>query len=388
MIAPAAAIGALRGQVAPITAITLFGLSMSMSYPLFGLLLERMGASGLAIGINQTGPALAIIAVAPVMPVLTVRLGLARVMVGATVLLAATMLLMPLWQDFWYWTTLRLVSGAAATALFFASEYWIVGAAPDASRGRIVGIYTMAVSAAFMAGPVLLRAIGIGPVLPFLVSAAIVLLGLLPILWGRDSAPVPEPEGIAGPRAQLSFFRTDPSVVLGVVLYGTIEFGVLGLVPVWAVRSGVTEAGAVTLLALFGLGSIALQWPVGWAADRYDRLRLLRLAGAACVAVPLGLILAAPVFGPMATGMVVWGGLAVALYSLALIEMGARYRGARLAEANAAIILGYGFGALAAPMAAGLAMDLVPPDGLMWLAAGLAAAYLGLVRARSRAKAA
>jgi len=51
---------ALRAQIAPIAAITLFGISLSMSYPLFGLLLERMGASGAMIGLNSMAAAIAV----------------------------------------------------------------------------------------------------------------------------------------------------------------------------------------------------------------------------------------------------------------------------------------------------------------------------------------
>ncbi|HUF55910.1 MAG TPA: MFS transporter [Thermohalobaculum sp.] len=374
-MAGAARLEAFRAQIAPIAAITLFGLSISLSQPLFGLLLERMGASGTAIGFNHAATAISTVVFAPVMPAILARLGLARLMVWSTLLMAATLLAAGLWHDFWFWMAMRVAFGFAGTVLFFGSEYWIVAAAPDAARGRVVAIYSISVSGAFLAGPLVLAAVGIDGIAPFAVAAALTLLGLPPILWGRASAPDPGDAAPASPAAAVGFFRSDPSIVWGVALFGMIEFGVLGLVPVWAVRSGLSEGQAVVLLALFAFGGMVLQWPIGWAADRLNRRVLMIAGGGACLAMPLTMIAAAPALPWLWVAMFVWGGLSVALYTVALTEVGARYRGVRLSEANAAIILAYGIGALAAPVALGLAMDAVPPDGLLWLSAAVAGAY-------------
>lgn len=378
----AAGIRALRGQIAPITAISLFGLSISLSHPLFGLLLERMGVSGTMIGVSHGAAAISTVLFAPIMPLILARTGIVPFTIASTLLMAASLIAAPLWYDYWFWLVLRVLIGFAGTVLFFASEYWIVGVAPSKSRGRIVAVYTIFVSSAFMIGPLLLGLIGTEGAAPFAVAAAITALGVLPIAWGRGSAPAPDHATRPSVWGAFGFFRTAPSLAFGVTLFGMIEFGVLGLLPVWAVRTGLSEDGAVTLLALFALGSIAFQWPLGRAADRHDRLSLLTVAAAICALAPLLMISVSPTFWALAVAMIFWGGLAVALYSLALVEVGARYSGNRLSEANAAIVLGYGLGAVAAPVVLGWAMDAVPPDGILWLAAALALAYLALLLSR------
>jgi hypothetical protein len=57
---------------------------------------------------------------------------------------------------------------------------------------------------------------------------------------------------------------------------------------------------------------------------------------------------------------------------------------AELAEGRAAATLAYGLGALASPTAFGAAMEIAPPDGLLWLAAAIAAAYVALAAWRLR----
>ena len=146
-------ISALRGQIAPITAITLFGISLAMSYPLFALMLERAGDSGAAIGLNAMAAALGMVIAAPVMPAMLRRAGMGPLMIGAALGLALMFLMIPLTGDFWLLTGLRLVYGFAATILFFASEFWIVATAPEAIRGRIVAIYALCVSGGFALGP-------------------------------------------------------------------------------------------------------------------------------------------------------------------------------------------------------------------------------------------
>lgn len=372
----------LVAQVAPITAITLFGVTMAMSYPLFGLVLERAGTSGTMIGVNTAAAALAMVAGAPILPPVLRRFGLGPLMLVAALALAAVMVAIPLWQGFWYWTALRFLFGVAGTVLFFASEYWIVAAAPELGRGRIIAIYALSVSAGFALGPALLGLTGLEGMLPFLVAAGVVLAGLVPILAGLSTAPDIGDDERPSPFAALGVFVTDPAVVFAVVLFGTIEFGAMALVAVWGVRSGLSEADAALLLSAFAVGGMVLLFPLGWAADRFDRRIVLALIAAGSAAAPLGMALAGPSFWLAAGFAGAWGAISVGLYTIALTELGARYRGSRLAVGNAAIILGYGIGALVSPPLFGLAMDAVPPDGLMLASAALALGYLGLVAAR------
>lgn len=379
---PATARPDLRGQIAPIAAICVFGVAASMSYPLFALVLDRMEASGLAIGLNSAAAAAMMIVSAPALPMMLARIGLAPMMVGAGLILALLMVLIPAYQNLWYWAGLRAIYGIAANAIFFTSEYWIVACAPPGRRGRVVALYTVAISASFMVGPALLPLIGTEGTMPFLIAALIVTVGLVPVLWGLPAAPPASPEAPPGPRATLRVFATDPGVVWGVALFGAIEFGGLSLLTVWAVRSGLSEAEGLLLLSLFALGAILLQFPIGWAADRFDRRRLLALAALAGTVCPLAIALVAPDFWPIAFIAALWGGLGASLYSLALTELGARYSGARLAEGNAAVMLAYGLGALFGPVIFGQAMDAVPHDGLLYAAAALAGVYLALILLR------
>ena len=71
-------------------------------------------------------------------------------------------------------------------------------------------------------------------------------------------------------------------------------------------------------------------------ADRYDRRKLLALAAVFAVAAPLVMLSAGGVLWLLNGALLIWGGVAVAFYSIALTELGARYAGNVMAQANAA----------------------------------------------------
>ena len=369
---------------APVAAMAVVSIALSLSVPLFALLMEDMGATGAQIGLNHTMAAIAMVVSAPLLPRVLAQVGLMPMMLSSVAVLAAVFLLIPVWPSQVWWGLLRVCFGFAATALFFASEFWLMSVVPDALRGRIVGIYAVVLSASYMMGPLILNAIGIDGPLTFLIPALVVCVASIPIVLGRNEAPPSRSEERAHPLAVLSFFRTDPMVLWAVVLFGVIEFGAMGLISVWAMRTGFDQETAVNMVFWLAFGSLAFQLPMGWAADRFDRRKLMALAAFVSLIMPLIMIPFASDVIVASGSMFVWGGMAVAFYSLGLTELGSRYQGEALARGNAALVLAYGLGALMSPTGFGFAMDAIPPNGLLWVAALAAAAYLTLAGVRLR----
>ena len=371
---------------APVASMAVVSVSLSISVPLFALLLKRAGASATEIGLNHTVAAVAMIVAAFVLPRAVSRVGLVPLMLGSIAILALSTIMIPLWESAWWWAFLRIGWGLSGTALFFASEFWLISVAPQATRGRIIGLYVLILSGSYMVGPLLLNLLGIDSWLTFAVPTAIILASAIPVVLGHRGAPASRSEDRPPPLRLLRFFGSDPSVLWGVMLFGVIEFGAMGLVTVWGLDSGHDQRTSINFVFWLAFGSMAFQLPVGWAADRFDRLKLLALAGLVSTAMPVAIALQSGSAAAVSFFAFLWGGMAVSFYSLALTELGARYRGGALAEANAAVVLAYGFGALTGPAAFGTAMDIVRPDGLLWLAAAVSAGYFTLTARRIATK--
>lgn len=372
-----------RGIIAAIACVALFGVGQGMTHPLFALRLEEEGWSSGMIGLNGAMVAFASLTLAPLMPRLIRAMGLPGFLLAGCLLSSATLLLFPLFEGYTAWLALRFVQGAAATALFLGSEAWIVGGAEEGSRGRVVGFYATVLSLGFAAGPLILTGVGVAGPVPFAVCAALSVIAIAPLVTAWSEAPKAEADDLPAV-APLRFLRTDPTVMGAVMLFGAIEFGVMALLPVWGVKSGLGADAAAFLVSTLVLGNVALQMPLGVLADRFNRRAMLVGCAAASVlaAVTLpwlstgGWMLWAVLFG--------WGGLAAGLYTIALVELGARYRGQTLVSANAAVISAYGLGALGGPLVAGTAMDIIEPHGLAAALALMAGAYVALAIARSR----
>ncbi|MEO1614051.1 MAG: MFS transporter, partial [Pseudomonadota bacterium] len=190
-----------------------------------------------------------------------------------------------------------------------------------------------------------------------------------------------EPPGVM---AILRYVRTDPAIVFAVMLFAVIEFGAMGLFPVWSLRVGLPEQTALTLVALLAAGNILMQPPMGWLGDKLDRRRLLGFCAFVSIIAAFLFPALAQTQWPLWLTALFWGGLVVGLYTFSLNELGARYNGEQLSRATGAVMAAYGFGALISPTALGLMMDLFPPHGLFYLMAALAAAYLAMLLLRRR----
>ena len=159
-------------------------------------------------------------------------------------------------------------------------------------------------------------------------------------------------------------------------VFGALETGVFALLPVYAERIGFSQAGVGLLVTIGALGAIAMQIPVGRAADAVGRLAALRLISAGVVAMALLIGLAGPNPAAVYPLVFLFVGLASAFYTVGLALIGERVRLAAMAAANAAFIFAYGLGSLIGPPAAGAAMDWANPHGLLWAFAAFAALYL------------
>ncbi|WP_340107187.1 MFS transporter [Pikeienuella sp. HZG-20] len=380
-----AAPGRIRGMVAAIAAISIFAFGLSLSLPLLAILLERMGASGVAIGLNGAASAAAILFGGAFLPFALQRIPLPGLMLISMLAMAALLLLFPLVPDIWIWMGLRFLFGFAAASLFFCSEIWILSAAPPGKRGLAIGVYGLFLSLGFFAGPALLKLIGPEGHSPFIAGAAISLLATAPVLFAWRDRPVLAETGVGGStRDVFRFFRTDPAILWAVALFGVIETGAMGLFPVWALRIGSDEQSALTLVALIAAGNVVMQVPMGWLGDRLDRRRLLGFCAlVSCAAALLFPTLAGTTWALWLT-VAFWGGLVVGLYTFALNELGSRYSGAELARGTGAFMSAYGLGALLSPPILGAAMDALPPHGMFHLLAAVSAAYFLLLILRRR----
>jgi len=370
----------MRGLVAAIGSIAGVGLGFSITLPLLALTLEDRGISSTWIGINTAFWGLSSLAITPFVSRIAARLGTAQALALSILALAAALPLFYL-SPFWLWFPLRLVAGAALTTTFVLSEFWINVAAPPGKRGVVMGIYATVLSIGFAMGPVILYFTGTHGMVPFVVGAAVLAVGTLPVLSALGVAP----KLTDGHRTSfVRFLFLAPVATGAALLFGAIESGAFSLLPLYGQRVGHARDVVIMLGIGVTIGNILLQMPMGLLSDRIDRRKLLfAIASFGLLGAGLLPVVSAD-FWPFMLALTIWGGVVGSLYTVGLAHLGSRFTGEDLAAANAAFIFCYSLGGLVGPATIGAAMDAYDPQGFAVAVACFFAAYLVLVVTRMR----
>ncbi len=356
--------------------VSIFAVAQGLTYPLLSFILERQGASAGMIGLSASMTPLGLIAGSPLIPPLIRRFGAGPLALACAIIAALTLALIGWTQDAAAWFPLRFTIGLAIGPLFVLSEVWIIKLSPPRRRGRILGIYTAAISAGFAAGPLSLMLVGTDGWAPFLVGIAAFLTcsAWLAAIFRR----LPELGGAGETASVRGVLPRAPALLFAVFVTAAFEQAVLSLLPVYGLSYGIGERGVSALLAVLIAGNIALQVPLGLAAERWTArsvsigCALATLVG--CLLLPL--LIETPLVWPL---FVLWGAFSFGVYTLALVELGERFSGSMLIAANAAFALVWGIGGIAGPPATGAAMDAIGVQG-MPIAFGILYLVLALAR--------
>jgi MFS family permease len=235
-----------------------------------------------------------------------------------------------------------------------------------------VGFHETLIAIAPIVGPLTVAFAGMQGKAVFGISAAFALVAFVPLAWARK--PVAEvttgPMDLAaGLRAALAHtvFRQGVWIAL---LGGMLEAAVSGLFAVYTQNRSITALQTADLLAVFGVGGLLLQYPVGWLADRMG----LRATTMACAIGTLlvSVVMTMPLDHPVLMAAVfMLGGFITAFLTLAIIA--STLTGGSMAANVSLISMFYTLSAVAGPLAAGALISVTNGNALMWFAAALAA---------------
>jgi MFS family permease len=350
-----------RALAGILSCIGVYGITAGLSMPLMSLILEARGYDRTVIGLNSATMAVALLIFSPLVPAIIKRFGFRKLMVVSLLAEAGSFIALALSPNIVFWFVIRVVMGASATGLFLAGETWINQIAVEASRGRVMAVYSTIMAGSFGAGPLLIALTGIDGFLPFGVAAAIVMIAGLPMLFTDNIPPAMEQKASFG---VLRFMRLAPTLCAAVFLFAFIEMAVLPLLPVYGLHFGLSASVAAATLTALAAGTIFLQYPIGWLADKMDRFSLLILCGAGGFfgAGLIPFVISHPLL--LWPTLFLWGGIFASIYTVALALVGERYKGSDLVTANAAFGVIWGFGSLTGPTLGGVAMDTLGPHGL------------------------
>jgi MFS family permease len=345
-----------RSLAGLIAAMAVVNLVYGITFPLLALVLDAQGVSKTLIGLNTVVQAIAVIVIAPWTPGLLRRIPPARLMQWATVLLAALFIVAGLFPNVWFWFPLRFVIGALTALLWISSEALINELAEEQWRGRIIGIYASVGAAGFALGPLLLIVTGSAGLLPFLATSGLIICAGLPLFVVHQQQLAPAEERSGG---LWRVFWLAPAIMLANVAYAAAAESLLTFFPLFGISLGLSENLALGLMTVMGLGTMILVMPLSWLADHVDRMGML----AVCVLLTIGGLAIMPwvIRADWLAGVYafVFGGIEGMIYTLGVVLVGERFKGALLAAATTLFTACWGAGTVIGPLLTGLGIILL-----------------------------
>jgi MFS family permease len=366
----------IRSLTGVIAAMAVVNLVYGISFPLLALVLDSQGVSKSMIGISTIMQAVAVLAIAPFAPGLMNRFSPARLMQVMGVVLSFLFILAGLYQNVWFWFPLRFIIGAATAMLWIASESLINQLAEDQWRGRIIGVYAAVGAAGFALGPMLLIATGSAGMLPFIATSVLTLLAALPLFLVTHHSLDLDTEATTG---IWKVFLLAPVIMLANVAYAAVVESMITFFPLYGINLGMTQEFSLGLMTIMGLGSMILVLPLSWVADHVNRLAMLIVV----LLVTMACLLAFPhVLGLeprfIYTFFFVFGGVEGMIYTLGVVLIGERFKGAQLAAATTGFTACWGAGTIIGPLLVGVGMDVFGNGSMVLIIFALFAIYLPL----------
>jgi MFS family permease len=270
-------------------------------------------------------------------------------------------LLIPIIPEPLAWVAIRFIAGISLVLAFLVLESWLNMMAGNEVRGSVFGVYITIVYLGMTAGQALLGVLDITSFHAFSLAAMALMLAVLPMTLTQRAQPQLLPEA----RLRLvDLLRLSPVGMAGAMASGGLTGAIFGLFPFFATEQGLSAAGIATFMSAVIGGGLLLNWPLGRLSDSIDRRYVIALAAGA-------IALTSAVLGLGGGGLLtlVWaggilGGATAALYSLAVAHTNDNAGGVDAIAVGAGLLLVFGLGAIAGPMLAAFAMDLVATSAL------------------------
>ncbi len=278
------------------------------------------------------------------------------------------------------WMAVRVVHGFATASLLTVAESWLNERTPSQQRGRVMAAYMVISKTAFAGGQLSLVLSDIGGLIFFMVASAAYSLSLIPVAMTRAPSPsVPKLRTLGLKR----FYRVAPAAAVGCFAIGMMNASVINIGPLYGAQQSLTASEIAVLMAATQIGSLCLQWPLGWLSDRVDRRTVIVSAGSLVIVLSLAIaILGTRWPDALYVLFCLWGGVSLSIYAIFIAHANDFAGQDERVAMTSTLLLAWAVGSMIGPTAATFIMNAAGPDGLFYFVAAVALFMTGFVSYR------
>ncbi len=331
-----------------------------MQGTLLGIRGEIEGFSTLEMSIVMSAYFVGFLGGSRTAPAMIRRVGHVRVFAALASLISAVMILYPTLTEVWAWTAGRVLIGFCFSAVYVTAESWLNNAATNENRGQALSLYMIVQTAGIVVSQALLLAADPSGYVLFVIPSVLVSIAVTPILLSISPTPAFD---TTKPMSLKELAGYSPLGCVGMFLLGGIFSAQFGMASVYGAQAGLSVGQISTFVAMFFVGSVLLQYPIGWISDRMDRRFLVLIVAAIGAVGSLIGMLFGEQFTLLLVSAFVVGGMSNPLYSLLIAHTNDFLEHEDMAAASGGLIFINGLGAIAGPIITGYMMDTVGPGG-------------------------
>src|SRR5436305_683565 len=264
----------LTSIVVFILAAVLVAFATNLSMHLLNLRMQSLHVPEFYIGISVAAQALGIVLVAPLAKHVISALGIRQTFVLGAFVASSVLIAFNFMSDPIVLSALRLFFAVGLALLFVVSESLVITRTDAGNRGRVIGWYATGLAVGTTGGPAFIAVTGVEGLSPLLLGAFFFWLTGTPILAyvkaGQQLAPVVRNSTFAA-------LRLLPIAFFTAFVFGIVDNGGLSMLSVFSTLEGYDYSQAAMLAAVATMGGVALQIPLGYAANTGEP-RIIRFA--------------------------------------------------------------------------------------------------------------
>ncbi|MDS1140615.1 MFS transporter [Pusillimonas sp. SM2304] len=283
-----------------------------------------------------------------------IQVGHIRAYAATAAIVTATVLALALVDSLWIWLGLRFLAGIAMVTQFMVLESWLNEQTENHQRGRVFAFYMVCSSLGTVLGQLSLTLFPQLNYQPLIFVAMCSAMCLVPVALTRRLHPALQ---LPAPLHVKYYVSRVPLSLTVLFVAGAITGAFYGLAPVYAVKQGLSSSQVAVFLAASVASGVVAQWPLGWLADRINRVAMIRVN-----AIVLA-VLAAPLWGwwtfpywALILFSCGFGVLQFTLYPLGAAFANDNVEPERRVGLSAILYMVYGVGACVGPLIVGLLM--------------------------------
>lgn len=190
-------------------------------------------------------------------------------------LLAASVMVMPLFPSQDVWLLSRFIAGTAVAGIFVVIESWLLIGDSKEERAKNLGYYMTALYGGTTIGQLGIGVIGVEGSVPFFTVLTLLMLATLPALLGRQVQPS------CSTHISLSFkqiLRLSKPAIIGCLVSGIVMGSIYGLMPL-ALKTTVSDPDQIgVMMAAIVLGGMIIQPIVSKLSCRISKSLLMAMA--------------------------------------------------------------------------------------------------------------